>query len=85
MQGYDQKSNVVLSDAVERTFSRDEGVKEERLGLYIAKGDTMCVVRQFLMFSLTSASVLLGEVDPQVEATIQLDDIRADPLPGVHW
>jgi len=70
LRGYDQKSNVVISDTVERTYSRDEPVKEEHLGLYIAKGDTI---------------VLLGEFDEQAEANLNLDAIRADPLPGVHW
>lgn len=43
LAGYDQKSNVVLSDSKERVFSIDEGVEEVPLGLYLVKGDMMCV------------------------------------------
>ena len=43
MAGYDQKSNVVLSDSKERVYSMDEGVEEIPLGLYLVKGDQMCV------------------------------------------
>ena len=43
MAGFDQKSNVVLSDSKERVYSMDEGVEEIPLGLYLVKGDQMCV------------------------------------------
>jgi hypothetical protein len=43
LAGYDQKSNVVLSDSKERVYSMDEGVEEIPLGLYLVKGDMMCV------------------------------------------
>lgn len=44
MAGFDQKSNVVLSDSKERVYSVDEGVEEIPLGLYLVKGDQMCVI-----------------------------------------
>ena len=44
LAGYDQKSNVVLSDSKERVYSMDEGVEEVPLGLYLVKGDMMCVL-----------------------------------------
>jgi U6 snRNA-associated Sm-like protein LSm8 len=43
LAGYDQKSNVVLSDSKERIYSLDEGVEEVPLGLYLVKGDMMYV------------------------------------------
>ncbi|KAI0287547.1 hypothetical protein BC826DRAFT_1108390 [Russula brevipes] len=43
LAGYDQKSNVVLSDSKERVYSVDEGVEEVPLGLYLVKGDMMYV------------------------------------------
>jgi small nuclear ribonucleoprotein (snRNP)-like protein len=43
MAGFDQKSNVVLSDSKERVYSIDEGVEEIPLGLYLVKGDMMYV------------------------------------------
>jgi U6 snRNA-associated Sm-like protein LSm8 len=39
--GFDQRSNVVLSDSKERIYSIDEGVEEVPLGLYLVKGDMM--------------------------------------------
>ena len=44
MAGYDQKSNVVLSDSKERVYSIEEGVEEIPLGLYLVKGDQMYVM-----------------------------------------
>ena len=44
MAGFDQKSNVVLSDSKERVYSPDEGVEEIPLGLYLVKGDQMYVL-----------------------------------------
>lgn len=41
LAGYDQKSNVVLSDSKERVYSTDEPVEEIPLGLYLVKGDQM--------------------------------------------
>jgi U6 snRNA-associated Sm-like protein LSm8 len=43
LAGFDQKSNVVLSDSKERVYSMDEGVEEIPLGLYLVKGDMMSV------------------------------------------
>lgn len=41
MAGFDQKSNVVLSESKERVYSMEEGVEEIPLGLYLVKGDMM--------------------------------------------
>jgi U6 snRNA-associated Sm-like protein LSm8 len=41
LSGFDQKSNVVLSNSTERIYSLDEGVEEVPLGLYLVKGDMM--------------------------------------------
>lgn len=43
LSGYDQKSNVILSNSKERIYSMDEGVEEVPLGLYLVKGDMMLV------------------------------------------
>jgi U6 snRNA-associated Sm-like protein LSm8 len=44
MAGFDQRSNIVLSDCKERVFSMDEGVEEIALGLYLVKGDMMYAI-----------------------------------------
>ena len=51
LAGFDQKSNVVLSDSKERVYSMDEGVEEIPLGLYLVKGDMMSVSFYSLCFS----------------------------------
>jgi U6 snRNA-associated Sm-like protein LSm8 len=52
MAGFDQKSNVVLSDSKERVYSMDEGVEEVPLGLYLVKGDMMYVFRSSDLINL---------------------------------
>ena len=42
-RGFDQVINVILETAEERVFSSDEGVEFSPLGLYVVRGDTMCV------------------------------------------
>ncbi|KAI0069602.1 Sm-like ribonucleoprotein [Panus rudis PR-1116 ss-1] len=68
--GYDQKSNVVLSDSKERVYSIDEGVEEIPLGLYLVKGDQI---------------VLIGEIDEAVDQSVDLSSIRAEPLPPIRY
>ncbi|CCL99568.1 uncharacterized protein FIBRA_01586 [Fibroporia radiculosa] len=70
MAGYDQKSNVVLSDSKERVYSADEGVEEIPLGLYLVKGDQI---------------VLIGEVDEAIDQSVDLATIRAEPLPPIRY
>lgn len=47
IKGYDQTSNLILSDSFERIYSLDEPLAEEPLGLYIIRGDNMCVTSDF--------------------------------------
>ncbi|KAH9973876.1 Sm-like ribonucleoprotein [Lactifluus volemus] len=70
LAGYDQKSNVVLSDSKERIYSMDEGVEEIPLGLYLVKGDMI---------------ILIGEIDEEHDRTIDLSTIRADPIPPIRY
>jgi len=70
MAGYDQKSNVVLSDSKERVYSTEEGVEEIPLGLYLVKGDQI---------------VLIGEIDQAIDESADLSTIRAEPLPAIHY
>ncbi|KAG5646763.1 hypothetical protein DXG03_002449 [Asterophora parasitica] len=70
MAGYDQKSNVVLSDSKERVYSPDEGVEEIPLGLYLVKGDMV---------------VLIGEIDDALDSAVDLATIRAEPIPPIRY
>jgi len=70
LAGYDQKSNVVLSDSKERVYSTDEPVEEIPLGLYLVKGDQIVVV---------------GELDLEKDESTDLSNIRAEPLPAIRY
>jgi U6 snRNA-associated Sm-like protein LSm8 len=70
MAGFDQKSNVVLSDSKERVFSVDEGVQEIPLGLYLVKGDMI---------------VLIGEIDEALDQSVDLASVRAEPIPAIRY
>ncbi|KAG1800274.1 uncharacterized protein HD556DRAFT_1430376 [Suillus plorans] len=70
LAGYDQKSNVVLSDSKERIYSIDEGVEEVELGLYLVKGDMI---------------VLIGEIDEAIDRAVDLASIRAEPILPIRY
>ncbi|PCH35372.1 LSM-domain-containing protein [Wolfiporia cocos MD-104 SS10] len=70
MAGYDQKSNVVLSDSKERVYSMEEGVEEIPLGLYLVKGDQI---------------VLIGELDEAMDQAVDLSTVHAEPLPPIRY
>ncbi|KAF5314529.1 hypothetical protein D9611_007191 [Ephemerocybe angulata] len=70
LAGFDQKSNVVLSDSKERVYSTDEGVEEIPLGLYLVKGDMI---------------TLIGELDEEIDQATDLSTIRAEPLPPIRY
>ena len=46
LRGFDAVGSIILSGCVERIFSADAGVEEVPLGLYILRGDSMCVARR---------------------------------------
>lgn len=91
MAGYDQKSNVVLSDSKERVYSMDEGVEEIPLGLYLVKGDQMYALSTFIFFfslitlPFNENRVLIGEIDEPLDQSVDLSTIRADPLPAIRY
>lgn len=44
LRGADPLCNLVLVDSHERVFSSDKGMEQEPLGLYLVRGDSVCVV-----------------------------------------
>jgi len=66
MAGFDQKSNVVLSDSKERVYSMEAGVEEIPLGLYLVKGDMMYV---FFSQKSTLSPSDLRQVSSSVKST----------------
>ncbi|KAH8919572.1 Sm-like ribonucleoprotein [Atractiella rhizophila] len=69
LQGFDQTTNIILSSSVERVFSPEEGVEEVPLGLYLIRGDNI---------------TLIGEVDTEKDAELDLSSIMAEPITAVR-
>ncbi len=44
LRGFDQVTNVILEGCSERVYSSERGVEEAPLGLYMIRGDNMCVL-----------------------------------------
>lgn len=86
MAGYDQRSNVVISECKERVYSIEEGVEEIPLGLYLVKGDMMYVLMpRFFVPSLWRVSILIGEIDDAIDQSVDLSTIRAEPIPPIRY
>ncbi|CEO97893.1 U6 snRNA-associated Sm-like protein LSm8 [Plasmodiophora brassicae] len=70
LKGFDQCINIVLEECHERVYSTTAGVEQVVLGLYVIRGDNISIV---------------GEVELDVDAKLDLSTIRAPPLkPIVH-
>ena len=70
LKGYDQTLNVILEEAYEREYSLDDAVQQIPYGLYIIRGDNI---------------VTVGLMDEAIDSTINLADVRAEPIrPVVH-
>ncbi|TKA50614.1 hypothetical protein B0A53_06092 [Rhodotorula sp. CCFEE 5036] len=68
LMGFDQTTNIILADSIERIFSVDEPVIEEPLGVEIVRGDNI---------------TLIGGLDEEADKEIDLSTIRAHPLADV--
>eukprot|EP00892_Ulva_mutabilis_P005282 jgi/Ulvmu1/3125/UM015_0165.1 len=65
LKACDQATNLVLDQTIERIYSSDEGVKSQQIGLYVLRGDHV---------------VSVGEIDEDLDKTIDLERIRAEPI-----
>lgn len=65
LAGFDQTTNVVLSQCAERIFAGDAPVEEVPLGVYVVRGDNI---------------TLIGGVDEALDDQIDLASIRAEPI-----
>ena len=68
LRGYDQTNNLVLEGCHERVFST-KGVDLEPLGLYMIRGDNVAII---------------GEVDEDLDASIDFSSLQAAPLKPIH-
>ncbi|XP_068649752.1 sm-like protein LSM8 isoform X2 [Aristolochia californica] len=69
LKGFDQATNIILDESHERVYSTKQGVQQLVLGLYIIRGD----------------NIVVGELDEELEASLDLSKLRAQPLkPVIH-
>ncbi|XP_062522741.1 U6 snRNA-associated Sm-like protein LSm8 [Corticium candelabrum] len=68
LKGFDQTINVILENSHERVYSSASGVEQVALGLYIIRGDNIAVI---------------GEIDEEMDSTLDLSEIRAEPLNAI--
>lgn len=68
MRGFDQATNLLVSNAHERIFSLSEPVRAVPLGCLLMRGDMV---------------VCVGEIDEQADALIAYDRMRCSPLPPI--
>ncbi len=47
LNSYDQLMNIVLKNCIERIFSIDKGVREEKMGLYMIRGDNVAIISEY--------------------------------------
>jgi U6 snRNA-associated Sm-like protein LSm8 len=45
--GHDQVQNLIMNDAQERVYSADEEVELVELGLYVIRGDNVCIIGEY--------------------------------------
>lgn len=64
LSGFDPQCNIVLKNCQERIFS-PEGVEVQDHGLFIVRGDNVSMI---------------GEIDTDLDSSINWQDVRADPL-----
>ncbi|GLC41490.1 hypothetical protein PLESTB_001006100 [Pleodorina starrii] len=70
LRGYDQATNLLLQECQERVYSTKSGVQIiQNPGVYCIRGDNVAVV---------------GEVDEEADAQLDLSGVRAAPLPPIH-
>ena len=62
--GHDQVQNLVLNDAVERVYSHDADVEIVPLGLYVIRGDNLCVVGEFDESKFSDDQTAPGPIPP---------------------
>ncbi len=65
LRGFDQTINIILDDSYERVISATDGVEQVLLGIYIIRGDNVA---------------LIGEIDEDLDKSIDFSRIRDDPL-----
>jgi U6 snRNA-associated Sm-like protein LSm8 len=70
VKGFDQQCNLILTKCSERIFSTNEGVESMEHGMYIVRGDNVASI---------------GEIDDDIDAAVNWEEIRAEPLNTIRY
>lgn len=62
---FDQSMNIILKDCIEKIYSPDSGVKFEKMGLYMLRGDNIAIV---------------SEINEEIEKSIVYEKIKGKKL-----
>lgn len=62
---FDQSTNVALKNCIEKIYSESNGVKFEKMGLYMLRGDNVAII---------------SELNDEIEKNICYDKIRGKPI-----
>ena len=69
LKGFDQQTNLILTNSEERVFSITAGVEKQPLGLYVIRGDTVAVI---------------GEIDKDLDGVLDFSSIKAAPVKNLY-
>ena len=47
LNSYDQLMNIILKNCIERIFNKEKGVREEKMGLYMLRGDNVAIISEY--------------------------------------
>ena len=64
LRGIDGVWNLILENAHERLFSRDGGMERDPLGLYVVRGDSLCVGSRVQADHATRGTAGLTRLNP---------------------
>ena len=70
VKGFDPQCNLILTKCSERIFSVNEGVDLLEHGMYIVRGDNVASI---------------GELDDEIDATVNWAEIQAEPLKTIRY
>lgn len=62
---FDQKTNIILSNCVERIYVENKQIETEDMGVYFLRGDNICII---------------GEIDAAIEKDIDYSQVKAAPI-----
>ena len=65
--GNDQVQNLILNDAIERVYSDDADVEEVPLGLYLIRGDNLCLVGEYDETKLSDDQRITEPIKPVLQ------------------